>query len=1175
VAVPKVFFARSDAVALRLEQNLQTGPDARGEDRCSGGIRTDGGDPPSNSSSPHQIFFDQMDARLRFNCAIGRSGSMTTQNVAVLFTDIVGSTALSSQVTPDQADAIRRRHFSVLRQAIAESGGTEVKNLGDGLMVVFSSASAGLLCAVTMQQGVDRGNRDSQDSVGLRVGVSGGEVTCEDEDYFGDPVVEAARLCVLCDSGKVLAADVVRAMAGRRNRHECRPMGPLSLKGLPDPVETVEVIWEPLDDSTFNAIPLPDRLVPGPAAGIVGRGAEIETIACSFESVASGNACEAVLVAGEAGQGKTTLVASMARTAFNDGALVLFGHCEEDLSTPYQLFTEALGHYVSHAPEDQLRAHVVSYGSDLAGLVPALASRLPDLPPPRSTDPDTERYLMFAAVLGLLGLLSEGQPVVLVVDDLQWADRGSLLLLRHLITSGSTVRILVLGTYRDSELSRSSYLVEFLGSLRRLDGVSRIDLGGLDQGGVTTLMEATAGQALDGPGNALARAIFRETDGNPFFVSEVLRHLVATGAISRDDSGGWVAPARLFENTLPDGVREVIGARVVHLGAAAEGILSLAAVIGRDFDLELLVGTAKSTVDTVLDVLDAAAMGALVRELRDAPGRYTFVHALIQRTIYEQLGPTRRAQAHRRTAEALEELCRDEPGLRVGELARHWFHGRHAGDGEKALTYARQAGDAALESLAPDDALRYYSQAVDLLPELDRSDPRLEIDLNTGFGIAQRQIGDARFRETLLEAARQAADLEDTDRLVTAALANTRGFFSAMGAIDGERVSVLELALERLSDERPQRALVLSQLCQELTYGSPLEHRLALAEQALTIAEASDDDSLLVRVINDIVLPLRVPSLLDRTANWTAEAVTRAERLGDPVLLFWAHTFRTGVAACLGDIRELDRSIEMVQRLADHINQSTFHWISSCVRATRALIAGDTQRADHLIHEGLRIATEADEPDAAVFFGAQLSSLRWQEGSMVSVIPLMEQTAAANPGIPTFNSTLACALVNAGRDDEAQALLKELVISEFSLPMDTTWLTGMMQSSEAAIVCRDKVSATQLLARLRPWAGRWSYDDITTEGPVSHCLGGLSTVIGDYDSANQDFEQSAAMCARMEARFFAARTNLVWGQMLSERGAPGDHQKARELLVEAQTSARTHGYSVVEKRATDVLQLLG
>ena len=228
-----------------------------------------------------------------------------------------------------------------------------MKNLGDGLMVVFSSASAALGCAVAMQQGVEQENRGSENPVGLRVGLSGGEVSREDDDYFGDPVVEAARLCALCQSGQVLASEWLRLTAGRRNRHECRSLGELTLKGLPNPVTSVEILWEPLGgDRTATSIPLPARLAVRPAVGVVGRENEMTTITDAFKRVAGGGGREVLLVSGEAGLGKTTLVAEAARAALANGACVLFGHCEEDLATPYQLFAEALGHYVTFAPED-------------------------------------------------------------------------------------------------------------------------------------------------------------------------------------------------------------------------------------------------------------------------------------------------------------------------------------------------------------------------------------------------------------------------------------------------------------------------------------------------------------------------------------------------------------------------------------------------------------------------------------------------------------------------------------------------------------------------------------------------------------------------------------------------------------------------------------------------------
>jgi tetratricopeptide (TPR) repeat protein len=548
----------------------------------------------------------------------------------------------------------------------------------------------------------------------------------------------------------------------------------------------------------------------------------MQVLTDATKRVAAGEGREVLLISGEAGLGKTTLVAEAARAAFDSGACVLFGHCEEDLATPYQLFAEAFRQYVTHAPEDQLRSHIEEHGSELSRLVPTLASRIPNLPPSKATDSDTERFLLFAAAVGLLTTVSQHQPVVLVLDDLQWADKGSLLLLRHLAAAEQTMRVLVLGTYRDSELSQSHPFTEALAALHRQRGVSRIELSGLDDSGVVSFLEAAAGQTLDKAAVGLAHAIYRETDGNPFFVSEVLRHLSETGAIFQDSTGRWVADDSLEQMALPDCVRVVIGARVGRLGPEASRVLSTAAVIGRDFDLDVLALATKTSEDELLDILDAAAAVALVRELSDATGHYTFAHALIQHTLYEDLGRTRRARVHRQVAEALEDLCGGHPGGRVGELARHWISATQPIDLAKAIGYSKQAGDSALDALAPADALGRYAQALDLYPQATDPDPVLGVDLAIGLGTAQRQTGDPRYRDTLLDAARRAAELGDTKRIVAAALASDRGFFSTSGGFDTDSVEVLEMALDLLPADDLDRAFVLAILCQEFTFGGQL-----------------------------------------------------------------------------------------------------------------------------------------------------------------------------------------------------------------------------------------------------------------------------------------------------------------------------------------------------------------
>jgi tetratricopeptide (TPR) repeat protein len=986
-------------------------------------------------------------------------------------------------------------------------------------------------------------------------------------------VIEAARLCATCEGGQILAADVVRLMAGRRSRHECRSVGSLAFKGLPDRVDTVEVSWEALEvNDSGSSMPLPSRLSVRPSAGVVGRDAEMAAVWDAFKRVAGGEGRKVLLIGGEAGLGKTTLVAEVARAASDAGACVLFGHCEEDLASPYQLFAEALGHYVTHAEEAQLLDHVGAHGSELVRLVPALARRLPGLPPSKATDADTERYLLFAAAVGLLVQVSRDRPVLLVLDDLQWADKASLQMLRHLAAADQPLRLLFLGTYRDDELSRSHPVLDFLAAMHRQHGVERIELTGLDDVGVVSLMEAVAGQNLDGAAVDVARAVYRETDGNPFFVTEVLRHLSETGAISQDNTGQWVAGDTVDALTLPESVRVVIGARVGRLGHDAERVLSLAAVIGRDFDLDLLARVTRQSEDDLLDVLEAAAAVALVREIGDTQGRYTFAHALIQHTLYEDLGPTRRARAHRRIAEALEDICGGRPGPRVGELARHWVAADEPIDLTRAIDYSRQAGDAALGALAPADALGYYTQAQNLCVRADEPDPVLELDLAIGLGTAQRQTGDPAFRDTLLGAARRADDLDDTDRLVAAALANDRGWVSAVGDIDDDKVEILETAAARLATDHPGRPLVLATLCSEVIYGSPLDRRRLLADEALALAERSADEAVTVRVLNHVFVPLFVPSLLDQSLTRTAETLTRAERVGDPALLFFAAWWRAAAAGRAGDIDEVDRCYAMAGSLADQLDQPTLIWTHTMALAERAQIAGDTDEVERLTTKALAVGMESGQPDATVYFGTQISRVVWQQGTLGDLTPLIEETIADNPRLPA-HSLLAMASAEGNQFEDATRLLEDFAAEGFELPLDPLWLTAMAMYAEAAIECREPRYAEPLFDLLAPWAGQFCTDGgVTAHGPVSHYLGGLATVLGRYDEATAYLSRAAALNARIGAKFFAARTDLTWGRTLVERNAPGDADKARHLLSKSQAVAQAHGYAKVEQRAAEALR---
>ena len=774
-----------------------------------------------------------------------RSADLPTGAVTFLLTDIEGSTALW-EAHPQVMASVIARHHEIVADCVEATHGRQPRSQGEGdsTLSVFARPTDAVAAALALQRALHDEPWAEGIQLRVRAGLHTGEAEVRGGDYFGAAVSRTARIRALARGSEVLVSQATAQLAMDRPPAgaDLGHVGRRALKGLAREEEIYQLrapglVDAPLPPSDAGSagipgdlagratagVPLPARLSVPPPAGVVGREAEIATITAARGRVAGGAGCETLLISGEAGLGKTTLAAEAARTAFGEGCCVLFGHCEEDLATPYQLFAEALTHFVTHAHERQLRACTDQHGAELTRLVPALADRIPGLPPSKATDPDTERYLLFAAVVGLLAALSDLQPVVLVLDDLQWADEGSLLMLRHLATAGQVTRVLILGTYRDAGLAGSHPLTEALAALHRQGRLSRIELAGLDDAGVVALLEAAAGYTLDDAGMSLAHAVHRETDGNPFFVSEMLRHLSETGAIYRDATGRWAAADAMDQMALPESVRVVIGARVGRLGQDAARVLSVAAVIGRDFDLDLLALATGTSEDELLDVLDAAVAVTLVREPPGLAGRYSFAHALIQHTLYEDLGAARRARAHRRVAEALEERFGDHPGARVAELARHWSNAPQPGGLAQAIRYSREAADAALEALAPQDALRYYAQALALPGRTADPDPILALDLTIGLGTAQRQTGDPAYRDTLLGAARQAAELGQTDRLVRAALASDRGFYSTVGAANAANIELLETALASLPADHPDRALVLALLCQELTYGSPLD----------------------------------------------------------------------------------------------------------------------------------------------------------------------------------------------------------------------------------------------------------------------------------------------------------------------------------------------------------------
>ncbi len=462
-------------------------------------------------------------------------------------------------------------------------------------------------------------------------------------------------------------------------------------------------------DGIRLAIPLPPSLLATPAVDFVGRESELVQMQDVWQRAKNGRH-QLLLVAGEPGIGKTRLSLEFARTRAAERSTVLIGYSDEENLVPYQPFVECLSWYLRNCPEAELWGQLAAIGGggELAPFVPELRNLIPDLPSPLPMDPEGQRYRLFEAVAGMLAVASRARPMLLMFDDLHWADRPTLLLLRHVMRSARTGSFAIVATYRESELDRTHPLAETLITIRRERGTTRLVLHGLKITHVKALVNSIVGPNAP---SQLPQVVLDSTDGNPFFATEMLQHLKETGAIS-SLSGMTGRKIDVGDIGLSEGIKEVIGQRLSRLTEACNRVLSFASIVGREFDATLLEAVADLHDDQLLDVLEEATRAQLIRESLEVNGRFEFMHALIRETLYSELSSPRRVRLHRRIADAIERLSQSKPNPPLAELAYHFSQAASADVVDKAIDYAIRAGDRAADALAHEEAARLFDIAL-------------------------------------------------------------------------------------------------------------------------------------------------------------------------------------------------------------------------------------------------------------------------------------------------------------------------------------------------------------------------------------------------------------------------------------------------------------------------------
>jgi hypothetical protein len=761
-------------------------------------------------------------------------------------------------------------------------------------------------------------------------------------------------------------------------------------------------------------------------------------------------------------------------------------------------------------------------------------------------DGDGERALLFDAVTVFLTALGQRCPVVLVLDDLHWADSGSLALLRHLARAGGELPLTIVGTFRNTDIDERHPLSDTLAVLARLEGVRNLALEGFDDAEVCSLVAAAAGGELDERMRRFAVDLGREAAGNPYFIVEILRDLNERGLVQRDERGRWRS-RRDWQTMLPRTVRDVIVQRVQRLGQPVLRCLGAAAVFGTEFDPLMVAAAAEVDLDDVVEALDRAASAALVGESAVITGRLTFAHGLVQRTLYEQLGVLRRQQLHRSIAEHLEAHVSEHPGQAdslAADLARHWQAAGRVETLPRAFEWALRAGRWALSSLSPEDAERWFAEALRLVEDLPEATERQRVQAMLLLGVAQRQAGRAGFRETLLDTAQLARAHDQPDLLVAAVLANNRGIQSSTGRGDEDRLAMLDAALEASAAGDPaDRARLLALSALERLHTADFDHRHRLAQEALELARRSGDEDALAYVLTVRHNAIRVPSTLPQRLADTAEAVAITARRDDLLARFWALEHRLRAVSEVPDLDEADRCLDECAALAERLAQPGLRYYLAMHGSWRRLLAGDLEGAEEATNAVRRIGLETGQPEAGSMFVAELLAVRREQGRQGELEPLLIQALHDNPGIAALRSSVAYAHAGAGRLEQAAEVFEADARNGFrDMPYNTLWSTALVHYADVAAVLRARAAAAVLHQQLAPYSGQLAHNSATCLGPIDRALGVLAATLSRHEEAAGSFARAEATCERIEAPLWLARTLLAWVRLVPQ---PSGQARAR------------------------------
>jgi DNA-binding SARP family transcriptional activator/tetratricopeptide (TPR) repeat protein len=897
--------------------------------------------------------------------------------------------------------------------------------------------------------------------------------------------------------------------------------------------------WQPPPSATAPVQASPDE--PG-GTTFVGREHERARLVGRLAEINAANG-RLVLVSGEPGIGKTRLCEELTVQARALGMHVVWARgWEGDGAPAFWPWVQVLRAFADSLPEATITAALDVGGADIARVVPDYGRfvTVPDDAP----DAETARFRFFEAVATMLHRLAQDAPLVIVLDDLHWADQSSLRLLEYAVHALEGSRVLLVGTYRDAE-SRTPPLATTLATLARTPDLERLALPGLTVAEIGDYVAAVIGDEAAGD---LADSLHDRTAGNPFFVGELVRLFQYEGKLETPEG-----------TAVPEGVRDVIRTRLARLPDDAIPVLTAGAIAGREFDIALVAQVCGIDEDRALDLVEAAWMTGVVDEAHDGMGHFRFSHELVRETLAEGLSALRRIRLHRRIGEAIETLHGERnPGF-LTECAHHFSEAAPAGDALKAVLYGQKAADRLSAQLAYEDAIPTYERALDLIDTYNVGSWQTGTDLLIGLGWALRatgRLGDA--RSAMRRAMDRAYSEGDPVRIARAVLGigggSFWGWWDEFGVTDTDLVAYLERALDSLDKEDSVlRCELIARLAVEGYFAMPRYRRRSLAAEALEMARRLDDPVALVAALASSLLVCWSHDNLETRLAMDDELVAVAAMNAIPYAELIGRHFRMVDHLEAGDRAAADADFAACVQLSERLGHHAFHVQLAWYRAMLAFVDGRITDAEELVDAAFETNVASNEQAAWMAYGAQMYRLRREQGRHAELEEILRFTADHQPQVAVALRTgLATTAAEHGRIDEAREMIDALLTNdEYDDGNDLLAPLHAVQLAEAAVAIGHDAAAVLAEKILAEHTGPVAL--LATGhlcfGAVDRARGDALRALGRLDEAIACYENAIDVEESIGARLYANRSRLGLAEALSARGEPEDLERAEAVAT--------------------------